>query len=1002
MRVGTGPRCCYGSRERNFNRWWGWWLGGPIIEGPRGSRYERHQIPIVERSTSRWWWWSSIWYREQSVLDRQYQLAMDNDLKPRRHCCIESESNFYCGLYKQNRPTATCEGYVQRWPSWNWGDPHITTTDGNSYTFNGIGEYHYLYAPDVLSVQGRIKKATKEDGTEAGGTIFVSFAIRDFTFNTSGIVQFDVDPNHVNGTGILVRVNGVLQNNITETAMDVNQVSLSTSSGAVEAAFPSGSSASVSASDFMLSMEFTGDTNSLMNISKGLLGAWNGIKSDDFEFRNGTVLKLSDIEVTENSDILNGTLSEQKLYPFGLSWKIMEDESIFNYTGGNDTYALHNPTPTSDPPFLEVLVKEQAGQSHFESVKANCTTNGVVSTTCLYDVLVTNRTEIGQTTLSDAATSSAVASANANTPPNATISDGDHVENGNTFLAKLNSSSTMTVSAIDPDGDSVTFHIFPNNSVAGITVDENSGVVSWTPTEANRIQGTTNQTLVIQAIDSNGGETLLTVNIKLCVCNNSGVCLYNETLLGVENYEVINPFVNPVTVLSKSLSCVTVLIDDGSLYGLYEVKAVSNQNNFLVNSSAIKTKICGLSPNTQYNISVRVLALKGSNQLFTTTEFSAITAAKTDALKIRLSLRVLSETFVTEMSNIASASAVAFRGRHESTLNNGLVFTNGGNTLTSSVLVFIRLSAGSVRADSEALLTSQNMADSSATAAGTNLDSAVYADVMTITDFPDPPANLVISEVTDSTITVRYDEVASAIHYEIQLTCTTTSVNLVTTSTTYTIPDLPSNTICSVQVRVLVALVAAAARSDYSDSIETTTVPAVLGLQATSITETSAVISFNSVTRGVYYTVQSAASPINLTQSQVVSGNLSLSVGGLVKSTTYTYTVVAVALDVDGNLHSSAPATLTFTTSGLCGVNPCFNGGLCSEDGTLVGCLCPSGYTGILCEAKDNSEALKIGLGVTGGVIGGALIVLVLVWYVKKRPQAYSLHPDEKPSNFEE
>ena len=36
------------------------------------------------------------------------------------------------------------------------GDPHITTLDGVSYTFNGVGEYYLLDTEDnILQVQGR-------------------------------------------------------------------------------------------------------------------------------------------------------------------------------------------------------------------------------------------------------------------------------------------------------------------------------------------------------------------------------------------------------------------------------------------------------------------------------------------------------------------------------------------------------------------------------------------------------------------------------------------------------------------------------------------------------------------------------------------------------------------------------------------------------------------------------------------------------------------------------
>jgi len=91
---------------------------------------------------------------------------------------------------------------------------------------------------------------------------------------------------------------------------------------------------------------------------------------------------------------------------------VSESESIFNYTGGNDTYANHNPSSTSQPPFLEDLVATQRNTSYFNEVVENCTSDGVLSTTCLYDTLNTNRSDIGANTLSDTTSSASIAKAN--------------------------------------------------------------------------------------------------------------------------------------------------------------------------------------------------------------------------------------------------------------------------------------------------------------------------------------------------------------------------------------------------------------------------------------------------------------------------------------------------------------------------------------------------------------------------------------------------------------
>lgn len=48
-------------------------------------------------------------------------ISTENDLVPRRQCCIESGSANYCNLYTQRRPQATCEGYeAVRQSKWFW------------------------------------------------------------------------------------------------------------------------------------------------------------------------------------------------------------------------------------------------------------------------------------------------------------------------------------------------------------------------------------------------------------------------------------------------------------------------------------------------------------------------------------------------------------------------------------------------------------------------------------------------------------------------------------------------------------------------------------------------------------------------------------------------------------------------------------------------------------------------------------------------------------------
>jgi len=70
------------------------------------------------------------------------------------------------------------------------GDPHISTTDGFTYTFNGLGEYILLSSPQ-FQLQGRTG-VVQNNGVDQPATAFTSFVAKQLD-PASDIVEYRLD-----------------------------------------------------------------------------------------------------------------------------------------------------------------------------------------------------------------------------------------------------------------------------------------------------------------------------------------------------------------------------------------------------------------------------------------------------------------------------------------------------------------------------------------------------------------------------------------------------------------------------------------------------------------------------------------------------------------------------------------------------------------------------------------------------------------------------------------
>ena len=71
--------------------------------------------------------------------------------------------------------------------AWFWGDPHFTTLDEFTYTFNGIGEYVLLRAMGEVNVEFQGRTALVPS---SNATVFSAFAIRHENVTVQVTIMF--------------------------------------------------------------------------------------------------------------------------------------------------------------------------------------------------------------------------------------------------------------------------------------------------------------------------------------------------------------------------------------------------------------------------------------------------------------------------------------------------------------------------------------------------------------------------------------------------------------------------------------------------------------------------------------------------------------------------------------------------------------------------------------------------------------------------------------------
>ncbi|XP_076019689.1 sushi domain-containing protein 2 [Genypterus blacodes] len=290
------------------------------------------------------------------------------------YCCLWSDN---CHYYFKHRPSSDCRRYTSPSSGVVFGDPHMVTFDGTSYSFNGRGEYTLLTSADkTLTVQGRTEPVYLPDGTMIKATKLSSVAMRE---GSSDVIEVRL---HIGHKGLEVLQNQKSLSFTEQSWMDLKGVfvfcPVSTN---VTVMFPTGAGVEVRLREgtitttVLLPEAFEGSTS-------GLLGNMNGNGKDDI--------------ITSDGQLIEDQNNPEELFRFGASWAISNESSLFTYDS-NYLLVSYYRAPKHDSSFVPVFSIPNSPDDPLANAASDiCSGDG--SQYCRYDVLVGRSPRMGNAT----------------------------------------------------------------------------------------------------------------------------------------------------------------------------------------------------------------------------------------------------------------------------------------------------------------------------------------------------------------------------------------------------------------------------------------------------------------------------------------------------------------------------------------------------------------------------------------------------------------------------
>uniref|UniRef100_H0ZH21 Mucin-4 n=1 Tax=Taeniopygia guttata TaxID=59729 RepID=H0ZH21_TAEGU len=457
---GMVPSCSGGGRDP------------PTISGPADTsmRMLRSASPSPAGAGVR------CLYQGGSLLEGWQERTWNRELEAFDWCCRRVGKPLFCAKFAEKRPRVGCEGYVPPTPAGAFGDPHLTTLDGLTYTFNGLGDFVLLLASDAQTsfiLHGR----TAQTGM-AQATNFVAFAAQ-YISNTTTTVEWTLGSQ--DDIQVLLN-NKTIQFSYSQGEQDLllnakcipGVLLVNTSS--VTAVFDGTISVSVSATSGILSVVCS-LPNWYCNSTRGLLGVWDHDPADDFQMPNGTSIPVNS--------------SEEEIYSYGMTCNLF-------------TQPLGSPALNFTPFFLSRL--RQENESLYELAALQC--HG--SKECIYDSLSTGNLALGLATQSLAADFQQRKTALNAFPP---------VITGDASITAFRTEKVRRQYHALGAGARFIPHLSPE-----LNISEN-GTLIWEP------RGAAPFTINLEAVGSNNISALLQLRFTLCRCSRSQDCDYSNTVI---------------------------------------------------------------------------------------------------------------------------------------------------------------------------------------------------------------------------------------------------------------------------------------------------------------------------------------------------------------------------------------------------------------------------------------------------------------------------------------